>query len=142
MEVPMENLQKTLHDLLNAGIGFFRASEENVKKALSEIEKVYDELKQKGAAENSELVVNLRKSLDDIVKQVEDLNSKANQTFEEVSKQINENYQKIAQEIEKIVPKEQLEQFKAKLDELYAPIRSIIEEFAKQFKKQDNVSNS
>lgn len=130
----MENLQKTLQDLLNAGIGFFRASEESIKKAVGEFEKVYDELKQKGATENSEIVANLRKSLDDIVKQIQDLNSKANQTFEDVSKQINENYQKIAQEIEKLVPKDQLDQIKSKLDELNSTVQAKIEELAKQFK--------
>lgn len=136
----MENLQKTLQDLLNAGIGFFRASEESIKKAINEFEKVYDELKQKGAAENSEIVANLRKSLDDIVKQIQDLNSKANQTFEEVSKQINENYQKIAQEIEKLVPKEQVEQIKSKLDELNNAVKAKIEELSKQFKGENKES--
>lgn len=135
----MENLQKALNDLLNVGIGFFKASEENVKKAVNEFEKIYEELKQKGASENSEVVVNLRKNLDDIVKQLNELNSKANQTFSDVSKQINENYQKIAQEIEKLVPKEQLEQFKAKLEELNSTIQSKINEFAKQFKKEEKV---
>ncbi|MFN3604391.1 MAG: phasin-related domain-containing protein [Leptonema sp. (in: bacteria)] len=136
----MENLQKTLNDLLNVGIGFFKASEENVKKAMSEFEKIYEDLKQKGATENSELVSNLRKNLDDIVKQLNELNSKANQTFSDVSKQINQNYQKLAQEIEKIVPKEQLEQFKAKLEELNSTIQNKIDEFSKQFKKEDKES--
>ncbi len=138
----MENLQKTLHDLLNAGIGFFKASEENVKKAINEFEKVYDELKTKGATENSEIVANLRKSLDDIVNQINALNSKANQTFEEISRQINENYQKIAQEIEKLVPKEQLEQIKAKLEELNKTVQSKVNELAKQFQKQNTDTSS
>lgn len=134
----MEKLQTTLNDLLNVGIGFFKASEENVKKAVSEIERIYEDLKQKGASENSEIVANLRKNLDNIVNQLNDLNSKANQTFEDVSKQINENYQKIAQEIEKIVPKEQLDQFKTKLEELTTTIQNKISEFSKQFKKEGN----
>lgn len=135
----MENLQKALNDLLNVGIGFFKASEESVKKAVNEFEKIYEELKQKGASENSELVANLRKNLDDIVKQLNELNTKANQTFTDISKQINENYQKIAQEIEKLVPKEQLEQFKAKLEELNSTIQSKISEFSKQFQKEEKV---
>lgn len=135
----MENLQKALNDLLNVGIGFFKASEESVKKAVNEFEKIYEELKQKGASENSELVANLRKNLDDIVKQLNELNTKANQTFTDISKQINENYQKIAQEIEKLVPKEQLEQFKSKLEELNSTIQSKISEFSKQFQKEEKV---
>ncbi len=134
----MENLQKTLNDILNVGIGFYKASEESIKKTVSEIERIYEDLKQKGASENSELVTNLRKNLDDIVNQLNEFNLKANQTFGDISRQINESYQKIFQEIEKIVPKEQLEQFKVKLEELNTTIQNKISEFSKQFKKEEN----
>lgn len=130
-------LQKTVQNLLNAGIGLYKVSEENLKRAITEFDKVYEELVQKGQQENSEMITNLRKNIDDIVKQIEDLNTKASQTLEDVSKQIQDNYQKLIAEIEKNLPKEQIDQIRSKVEEFIGNIQNQIQEVTKQFKKEE-----
>ncbi|MCS7206225.1 MAG: phasin family protein [Leptospiraceae bacterium] len=130
-------LQRTLQNLLNAGIGLYKTSEENIKKVLSDFDQFYEELVKKGAAEDSELITNIRKNLDDIVKQIEEINQKASQTFEDLSKLIQENYQKLIAEIEKVVPKEQFEQIKSRVDELINTLQTKIGEISQQFRKEE-----
>lgn len=132
----MEKVEKILHDILNAGIALFRAGEGSVASAIADVKKTFEELKTKGAADNSEAAVKLRKTLDDIVKQASELNNKASSTYEESVKQLQDLYAKASAEIEKIVPKEQLEQIKSKIEELSKAIQERVEEVTKMGKEK------
>ena len=132
----MEKVEKILQDVLNAGIALFRAGEDSVATAVADVKKTFEELKTKGAADNSESAVKLRKILDDIVKQAGDLSNKASSTYEDTVKQLQDLYAKASAEIEKIVPKEQLEQIKAKVDELSKAIQAKVEEVTKTAKEK------
>ena len=132
----MEKVEKILQDVLNAGIALFRAGEGSVATAVADVKKTFEELKTKGAADNSESAVKLRKILDDIVKQAGDLNNKASGTYGDSVKQLQDLYAKASAEIEKIVPKEQLEQVKGKVDELSKAIQAKVEEVTKTVKEK------
>lgn len=132
----MEKVEKILQDVLNAGIALFRAGEGSVASAVADVKKTFEELKTKGAADNSESAVKLRKILDDIVKQAGDLNNKASGTYGDSVKQLQDLYAKASAEIEKIVPKEQLDQVKGKVDELSKAIHAKVEEVTKTVKEK------
>ncbi len=74
-------MEKILHDILNAGIALFRSGEDTVATAVKDVQKSFDDLKDKGAADTSEAAVQLRKILDDVVTQVNDIGNKAGTTY-------------------------------------------------------------
>ena len=132
----MEKIEQVLQDVLNAGIALFRAGEGTVTTAIADVKKTFDELKAKGAADSSEPAVQLRKILDDIVKQAGDLNNKANAGYGDAVKQLQDLYAKATVEIEKIVPKDQLDQVKGKVDELTKAIQAKVEEVTQLVKEK------
>lgn len=120
-------MEKILHDVLNAGIALFRSGEDSVNKAVSDIQKTFDELKSRGAADNSEPAQKLRKNLDDIVQQTNNLSSQAGSTYNETLVKIDELYQNAMTEIQKIVPEDKVNEFKDKIDELNKTIRERVD---------------
>ncbi|MEQ8353355.1 MAG: hypothetical protein RH862_17910 [Leptospiraceae bacterium] len=121
-------MDKILHDVLNAGIALFRAGEDSVNNAIKEVQRTFDELKAKGAADNSEPAVQLRKVLDDIVAQANDLNQKTGDAYGQALTQLQDLYNKATVEIEKIVPEERVNEIKDKIEELSTVINSKISE--------------
>lgn len=132
----MENVEKVLQDVLNAGIALFRSGEGFIATAVGDVKRSFEELKAKGAADTSEEAVRLRKILDDIVKQASELNTRASTGYAESVNHLQGLYEKATVEIEKIVPKENLDQVKLKVDELSKAIQAKIAEVSAQVKKQ------
>jgi len=116
-------MDKVLHDILNAGIALFRSGEDSVNNAVKEVKRTFDELKSKGAADNSEPAVKLRKALDDIVSQTNDLSGKAGAAYKDTQVKIADLYANAATQIEKLVPKDQIQAVKDKVDELAKVIK-------------------
>lgn len=132
----MEKVEQVLQDVLNAGIALFRSGEGSVASAISDVKRTFEDLKARGAADTSEEAVRLRKILDDIVKQAGDLNMKASTSYGESVKQLQSLYEKATVEIEKIVPKENLDQVKLKVEELSKAIQARVAEVGAQPKKE------
>lgn len=55
-------------DVLNAGIGMVRASDEFVQKAVVEAQKNFEDLKNKGASDNSDTAIRARQVLADALR--------------------------------------------------------------------------
>lgn len=55
-------------DILNAGIGLVRASDEAVQKAVVEAQKGFEDLKNKGASDNSDAAIRVRQVLADALR--------------------------------------------------------------------------
>ena len=55
-------------DILNAGIGLVRASDEAVQKAVVEAQKSFEDLKNKGASDNSDAAIRVRQVLADALR--------------------------------------------------------------------------
>lgn len=122
----MAQMEKILHDVLNAGIALFRAGEDSVNNAVKEVQRTYAELKEKGAADTSEPAVQLRKILDDVATQVNDLSTKAGAAYADALAKLETQYKALSVEIEKMVPKEQVAEIRAKIDELTKVIREKV----------------
>jgi phage host-nuclease inhibitor protein Gam len=116
-------MEKTLQDVLNAGIALFRAGEDSVANAVKEVQRTFDDLKAKGASDNSESAVKLRKTLDDIVRQAQDLNTKANASAGDTYTKLQGLYGNAVAEIQKIIPQDQIQAIKDKADELTKVIK-------------------
>lgn len=116
-------MEKVLHDVLNAGIALFRAGEGTINNAVKEVQRTYEELKSKGATDTSEPAVKLRKLLDDAVTQANDLTGKAGSAYHEALSKLEEQYAAIVDQIQRLVPQDQLDQIKDKIEELTRVIK-------------------
>ena len=120
-------MEKILHDVLNAGIALFRAGEDSLSNAVKEVQRTFDELKEKGAADTSDAAVKLRKALDDVVQQANELGNKADATYSDSLKQLEELYANVVEQIKTIVPEDRLTELRDKIDELSKVIKERVE---------------
>ncbi|MBI3396219.1 MAG: hypothetical protein HY042_10325 [Spirochaetia bacterium] len=116
-------MDKVLHDILNAGIALFRAGEDSLNNAVKEVQRTFEQLKSKGAADQSEPAVKMRKTLDDVVTQVNGLSGKAGGAYNEAIVKLEGLYKQVADQATKMVPQDQVNQIKDKVDELTRVIK-------------------
>jgi polyhydroxyalkanoate synthesis regulator phasin len=121
------NMEKILHDVLNAGIALFRSGEDSLNNAVKEVQRTFDELKEKGAADSSEAAVKLRKALDDVVQQANELSGKADATYSDSLKQLEELYANVLEQIKNIVPEDRITELRDKMDELNKVIKERVD---------------
>lgn len=117
-EIKEASMEKLLHDVLNAGIALFRSGEGTVNNAAKEVQRTFEELKSKGAADQSDAAVKLRKSLDDIVQQVNGLSGKAGSAYSDAMMKLEGLYKQVAENAQKMVPQDKVNAIKDKVDEL------------------------
>ncbi len=117
------SMDKALHDILNAGIALFRSGEDSLNNAVKEVQRTFEQLKDKGAADSSEAAVKLRKALDDVVAQSNDLSGKAGAAYTDAVKQLETLYGTVVEQIKQIVPEERLNELKDKIEELQRVIK-------------------
>ena len=59
-------IERNIQDLYNAALGFLKTGEESVKNAIANMERVFEELKDKGASDKSEQVIRGREMIRDL----------------------------------------------------------------------------
>ncbi|TGL62988.1 phasin-related domain-containing protein [Leptospira sarikeiensis] len=117
-------MEKSLMDILNAGIALFQSGEDKLKSSLSDLDKAYQELKNKGAGNQSEQANRLRDLIQKTVMDAQEKLLNANESSRAVISQLKDNFEKISVQIDESLP----EEFKAKA-------KSAIEELKKLTKK-------
>ncbi|PJZ76182.1 phasin-related domain-containing protein [Leptospira neocaledonica] len=117
-------MEKSLMDILNAGIALFQSGEDKLKQSLSDLDHAYQDLKSKGAQNQSEQANRLRDLIQKTVGDAQDKLLNANESSKVVINQLKENFEKISAQIDESLP----EEFKAKA-------KSAIEELKKLTKK-------
>ncbi|EKO32743.1 hypothetical protein LEP1GSC161_1189 [Leptospira santarosai str. CBC1416] len=117
-------MEKQILDILNAGLGLIKASQEGLGKAKADLEKTYSELVTKGASDNSETTVKIRETVDKVINDIKEVTSVAGKNYEETRSKIIENYNKITEEIKNKIPEGQIEAVKAKINEVAEAIKN------------------
>lgn len=127
-------LEKTIQDILNAGIGLFKASEENFNQALAQVEKVFEELRTKGASDQSEAAIKIREVLENTIKGVKDISSQAETNFTRVLEEAQKNYAQVLDQIQAAVGEERIKDMSAKIEELSGYIKTQVDTAGEQVK--------
>ncbi len=112
----MNNQQ--LQDLVNAGIGLYKAGEENLQGFLSTLQKSFEDLKSKGAQDSSETAAKLRDSLDQTIKGVKDVSEKAEGNLKVVLEEAKKNYSQVFDQIKTFVGEERIADLNTRINEL------------------------
>lgn len=73
----MGAIEKNLHDVLNAGLGFFQTVQGRFETLQKDIVSSYEDLVSKGAADKSQLAEKIRGTVDQSFNTVRDLQTKA-----------------------------------------------------------------
>ncbi|EPG68096.1 hypothetical protein LEP1GSC061_0431 [Leptospira wolffii serovar Khorat str. Khorat-H2] len=111
-------------DILNAGIAVFQSGEGKLKQTLSDLEKVYEELKVKGSQDQSEQANRLRDLLQKTVWDAQEKLKNANENSRVVVQQLKDNFEKISSQVDEMLPPDLKAKAKAALDELKKLTRS------------------
>lgn len=110
--------EKLFMDIVNAGIAIFKSGEGRMKNALVDLEKIYEDLKAKGQADQSENAQKLRDLLHKTVNDSKTVVNQANASYEEILQSVQENYSNLVNQVETMVPSEIKESIQKGLDEL------------------------
>lgn len=116
-------MEKQIMDILNAGIGIFQSGKEGLDNAKIELEKIYNDMRNKGESDSSDTSTKLRESLDKIIADIKDFTSVAGKNYEETRAKIEENFQKITEEIKNRMPEGKIEEVKQKINEVTESIQ-------------------
>ncbi|MBL8022315.1 MAG: chemotaxis protein [Leptospirales bacterium] len=111
-------IEKNLQDILNAGIGLFKAGESNFKTAVANLEKSFTELKNKGAADNSDAAIKIREILENTLRSAKDVQSKAETNLNAFLAEAQKNYAQVIEQAKKVVGEERIRDLNTKIDEL------------------------
>lgn len=111
-------IEKNLQDILNAGIGLFKAGEGNFKTAFANLEKTFEDLKQKGAADQSQSAVKLREALENSIRGVKDVQSKAETNFTAIMGEAQKSYAQVLEQVKNVVGEERIKDLNSRIDEL------------------------
>ncbi|MCB1308076.1 MAG: hypothetical protein KDK30_07850 [Leptospiraceae bacterium] len=79
--ITVENIENSARDALNAGLGLYRTAESKFAELRGQIEKNYSDLVARGATENAEPVVQMRRYLDEGISTVKNLQQQVEGTF-------------------------------------------------------------
>lgn len=79
-------MEKEIKEALNFAIGAAKTLREQADSILLKVEKEFKELSMKGAQDQGEVAVNLRKYIEDALRSVEGLAGQVNHKVEEVKK--------------------------------------------------------
>ncbi|EQA54696.1 phasin-related domain-containing protein [Leptospira kmetyi] len=111
-------MEKLLMDILNAGIALFQNGEGKIKQSLGELDKIYQELREKGESNQTDKANQVRELLNKTVQDASDILSKGGEGRQQALAKLQENFIRLSAEIESSIP----DQFKAAakntLDEL------------------------
>jgi ElaB/YqjD/DUF883 family membrane-anchored ribosome-binding protein len=115
-------MEKVLTDVVNAGIALFKTGEEVLKNSLSDFEKKFNEIKQKGELDQSEQAVQVRDLLNKTIKDTKDVLDNANASYQDIVSKAQANFEGIYNQVDSALPEQVKTQAKAALDELKAVI--------------------
>jgi len=119
-------IEKSLQDILNAGLGIFKAGEENLQNALRYLESAFADLKSKGAADMSESAVKLREVLENTIRGVKDVTTQAEDNFNKVLAEAQKNYAQVFEQVKTVVGEERLNDLNSKIEELSGYIKTQV----------------
>jgi len=111
-------IEKNLQDILNAGIGLFKAGEENFKTAVANLEKSFTELKSKGASDNSDAAIKIREILENTLRSAKEVQSKAETNLNTFLSEAQKNYAQVLEQVKKVVGEERIRDLNTKIEEL------------------------
>lgn len=116
-------LEKNIQDILNAGIGLFKVGEQNFQTAIQAITKAFEDLKSKGAADNSEAAQKVREVLDNTIKGLNDVASQAQANFERVLSEAQKNYTQVLDQLKTVVGEDRIKDVNSRFEELASFIK-------------------
>ncbi|EKR98960.1 phasin-related domain-containing protein [Leptospira mayottensis] len=102
-------MERLLMDILNAGIALFQNGEEKVKQSLAELDTIYQELREKGEANQSVKANQVRELLNKTVQDATEILAKGGESRQQAFAKLQENFIRLSAEIEASIP----DQFKA-----------------------------
>ncbi len=113
------NIEKSIKDFLNIGIGLFRVGEENLQASLKSIVSNFEELKQKGSGDSTQSIEKIRELLDNTLESMQKLSKQAQSNVEKLTSETQKGYEKVLGQIRSTLGEEQYEKVATKIQGFY-----------------------
>ena len=118
-------MEKFIQDVVNAGIAVFKSSGSGLKNAVSDLEKLFNEMKTKGEADKSDQAVKIRELLNKTIRDAKDVINKADSSYKDIIGGLQTNFEMISKQIETAIPPQVKTSLQSGLDELNKLINQI-----------------
>lgn len=111
-------LEKSLQDVLNAGLGLLKEGEKGFQSALESVARAFEDLKSKGAEDHSAAAQKIREVLDNTIRGVKDVSSTAEENFNRVLEEARKNYGQILEQARTVVGEERISDLNSRFEDL------------------------
>ncbi|MDH5656276.1 MAG: hypothetical protein OEZ34_10230 [Spirochaetia bacterium] len=111
-------IDKNLKDLLDAGLGLFKLGEGKIQEIVSDLEKNFNQLKEKGAEDHSEAAVRLRELLTRTMKDVRNVTDQAEKNLNSFLNEAKNNTSITMQNFKDFAGEKNINDFNAKMNEI------------------------
>ncbi|WP_420843380.1 phasin-related domain-containing protein [Leptospira alstonii] len=115
-------MERLLMDILNAGIALFQNGEVKIKQSLVELDKIYQELREKGEVNQSIKANQVRELLNKTVQDANEILSKGEESSQQAFAKLQENFIRLSAEIESSIP----EPFKAAAKNTFEELKHLL----------------
>lgn len=111
-------LEKSLQDVLNAGLGLLKEGEKGFQNALETVSQAFEDLKSRGADDTSEAAQKIREVLDNTIRGVRDVSTQAEANFNQILEEARKNYGQILEQARTVVGEERISDLNGRFEEL------------------------
>jgi hypothetical protein len=111
-------MENSVKEIVNLGIGIYKAGEETVQTSFTSAASFFNEIKLKGETNTSEQANQLRELVSKALRDLSQIETNAKTSFEEFSKNLNSKYNEIATQIDGSIPDSVKESIQAALDQI------------------------
>ena len=114
-----KKIKNDLEKLLNLGIGLLRIGEQSFKTSVKSIVESLENIKEKGALDNSKEAQGTRATLEKSIQGIENISNQLQKNLNKINTEIYSVYKKVANPLESALGKEDAEKIKKKLAQIY-----------------------
>ncbi|MCB1179692.1 MAG: hypothetical protein KDK36_19095, partial [Leptospiraceae bacterium] len=123
-------MENTVKEIVNLGIGIYRSGEETLKSSLVSAENFFNEVKTKGESNTSEQANQLRDLLNKALTDLSELETNAKNSYEEFANNLETKYNELASKIDENIPESLKENIQSSIDQIKSLIENAKEEQA------------
>lgn len=124
-----------IQDILNFGIGLFKAGEENLQSVFEQIQSAFNKLKEKGEQDASATAVRLHDFVSGAVAGLKDLSNQAEQNLSNLMKEAQNNYSHVLDQINHVIGEQRVRDLNTRVEQLADLVKNRTNEMISEAEK-------
>ena len=131
MTTSAKSIKEELEKLLNLSIGLIRTGEQSFKTSVKSILASLENIKEKGAVDNSQEAKNIKEALEKSIVGIEHFSDQVQINFQKITTEFQSIYSQVSDRLEGFLGKDEHDKIKKKIVDFYESTQSKTQEIHK-----------